>query len=202
MPVLKSFHIEGSVEAGCDEAGRGCLAGPVFAAAVILPTGFSNPVLNDSKKLSPGKRDELRKIIERGALYWGVAMADEKEIDRINILNASFLAMHRALKKLGSVPDHLLIDGNRFKPYGEIPFSCIVKGDGIYASIAAASILAKTHRDEYMESLHQQYPQYGWKKNRGYPTRAHRLAIYKHGPTPYHRRSFRLLDEQMQLDFS
>lgn len=202
MPVLKSFHIEGSVEAGCDEAGRGCLAGPVFAAAVILPAGFSNPVLDDSKKLSPGKRDELRKIIERGALCWGVAMADEKEIDRINILNASFLAMHRALNKLGSVPEHLLIDGNRFKPYGEIPFSCIVKGDGIYASIAAASILAKTHRDEYMESLHQQYPQYGWNKNRGYPTRAHRLAIYKHGPAPYHRRSFRLLDEQMQLDFS
>lgn len=202
MPVLKSFHIEGSVEAGCDEAGRGCLAGPVFAAAVILPAGFSNPVLDDSKKLSPGKRDELRKIIERGALYWGVAMADEKEIDQINILNASFLAMHRALEKLGSVPDHLLIDGNRFKSYREIPFSCIVKGDGIYASIAAASILAKTHRDEYMESLHEQYPQYGWKKNRGYPTRAHRLAIYKHGPTPYHRRSFRLLDEQMQLDFS
>lgn len=202
MPVLKSFHIEGSVEAGCDEAGRGCLAGPVFAAAVILPAGFSNPVLDDSKKLSPGKRDELRKIIEQGALYWGVAMADEKEIDQINILNASFLAMHRALEKLGSVPDHLLIDGNRFKSYREIPFSCIVKGDGIYASIAAASILAKTHRDEYMESLHEQYPQYGWKKNRGYPTRAHRLAIYKHGPTPYHRRSFRLLDEQMQLDFS
>ena len=200
--MLKSFHIEGSVEAGCDEAGRGCIAGPVFAAAVILSPDFSNPVLDDSKKLSAKKRDELRKLIEQEALDWGVAMVDEKEIDQINILNASFLAMHRALEKLQPVPGYLLIDGNRFKPYRNIPYSCIVKGDGFYASIAAASILAKTHRDEYMESLHQEYPQYGWAKNRGYPTRTHRKAIYKHGTTPYHRRSFRLLDEQMQLDFS
>ena len=202
MPMLKSFHIKGRVEAGCDEAGRGCIAGPVFAAAVILSPDFSNPVLDDSKKLSAKKRDELRKLIEQEALDWGVAMVDEKEIDQINILNASFLAMHRALEKLQPVPGYLLIDGNRFKPYRNIPYSCIVKGDGIYASIAAASILAKTHRDEYMESLHQEYPQYGWAKNRGYPTRTHRKAIYKHGTTPYHRRSFRLLDEQMQLDFS
>lgn len=194
--------MEGRVEAGCDEAGRGCIAGPVFAAAVILSPDFSNPVLDDSKKLSAKKRDELRKLIEQEALDWGVAMVNEKEIDQINILNASFLAMHRALEKLQPVPEQLLIDGNRFKPYGEIPYSCIVKGDGIYASIAAASILAKTHRDEYMESLHQQYPEYGWDKNRGYPTRAHRKAIYRHGPTPCHRRSFRLLDEQMELDFS
>jgi ribonuclease HII len=200
--MLKSFHIEGSLEAGCDEAGRGCIAGPVFAAAVILSPDFSNPVLNDSKKLSAKKRDELRRLIEQEALDWGVAMVDEKEIDQINILNASFLAMHRALEKLQPVPEYLLIDGNRFKPYRNISYSCIVKGDGIYASIAAASILAKTHRDEYMESLHLEYPQYGWAKNRGYPTRTHRKAIYKHGTTPYHRHSFRLLDEQMQLDFS
>lgn len=194
--------MEGSVEAGCDEAGRGCIAGPVFAAAVILSPDFSNPVLDDSKKLSAKKRDELRILIEQEALDWGVALVDEKEIDQINILNASFLAMHRALEKLQPVPEYLLIDGNRFKPYGDIPYSCIVKGDGMYASIAAASILAKTHRDEYMESLHQEYPQYGWAKNRGYPTRTHRKAICKHGLTPYHRRSFRLLDEQMQLGFS
>jgi len=200
--MLKSFYIEGRVEAGCDEAGRGCIAGPVFAAAVILPPDFSNPVLDDSKKLSAKKREELRPLIEQEALDWGVGMVDEKEIDQINILNASFLAMHRALEKMKLVPTYLLIDGNRFTPYSEIPYSCIVKGDGIYASIAAASILAKTHRDEYMETLHQEYPQYGWNLNKGYPTRAHRKAIYKFGPTPYHRRSFKLLDDQMQLDFS
>lgn len=200
--MLKSFYIEGRVEAGCDEAGRGCIAGPVFAAAVILPSDFSNPVLDDSKKLSAKKREELRPLIEQEALDWGVGIVDEKEIDQINILNASFLAMHRALEKLKLFPAYLLIDGNRFTPYGKIPYSCIVKGDGIYASIAAASILAKTHRDEYMETLHQEYSQYGWNLNKGYPTRAHRKAIYEYGPTPYHRRSFKLLDDQMQLDFS
>ncbi len=200
--MLKSFHIQGVVEAGCDEAGRGCIAGPVFAAAVILPQQFSNPVLDDSKKLSAKKRCTLRTLIEQEALAWGVGVVSEKEIDQINILNASFLAMHRALDSLQLVPTHLLIDGNRFKPYGHISHSCIVKGDGIYASIAAASILAKTHRDEYMESLHQEYPLYAWNKNKGYPTREHRKAVLKHGPTPYHRRSFRLLDDQTRLDFS
>jgi len=200
--MLKSFHIKGVFEAGCDEAGRGCIAGPVFAAAVILPQQFSNPMLDDSKKLSSKKRELLRTLIEQEALAWGVGVVSEKEIDQINILNASFLAMHRALDSLQLVPAHLLIDGNRFKPYGHISHSCIIKGDGIYASIAAASILAKTHRDEYMESLHQEYPLYAWSKNMGYPTREHRKAVLRHGPTPYHRRSFRLLDDQTRLDFS
>ena len=200
--MLKPFYIEGAVEAGCDEAGRGCIAGPVFAAAVILPHHFSNPVLDDSKKLSAKKRQLLRPLIEEKALAWGVGVVSEKEIDQINILNASFLAMHRALDKLQMIPSHLLIDGNRFKPYGDISHACIIKGDGIYASIAAASILAKTHRDEYMLTLHQEFPPYGWNKNMGYPTREHRKAVFKHGPTPYHRRSFRLLDDQTRLDFS
>ena len=200
--MLKSFHIEGAVEAGCDEAGRGCIAGPVFAAAVILSPQFSNPLLDDSKKLSAKKRQHLRTLIEQEALAWAVGVVHEKEIDLINILNASFLAMHRALDGLSLVPSHLLIDGNRFNPYGLISHSCIVKGDGIYASIAAASILAKTHRDEYMESLHMEHPLYGWNKNKGYPTREHRKAVLKLGPTPYHRRSFRLLDDQTRLNFS
>jgi ribonuclease HII len=200
--MLKPFYIEGAVEAGCDEAGRGCIAGPVFAAAVILPHHFSNPVLDDSKKLSAKKRQLLRTLIEQKALAWGVGVVSEKEIDQINILNASFLAMHRALDRLQMIPSHLLIDGNRFKPYGDISHACIIKGDGIYASIAAASILAKTHRDEYMLTLHQEFPPYGWNKNMGYPTREHRKAVFKHGPTPYHRRSFRLLDDQTRLDFS
>ncbi len=200
--MLKPFHTEGLLEAGCDEAGRGCLAGPVFAAAVILPSSFANPVLDDSKKLSAKKRQLLRPVIEREALAWGVGLVDEKEIDQINILNASFLAMHRALDKLQRMPAHLLIDGNRFIPYGDIFHSCIVKGDGIYASIAAASILAKTHRDEYMEMLHREYPEYAWNRNMGYPTRAHRKAVLEHGPTIYHRRSFRLLDDQTRIDFS
>ncbi|MBE9517465.1 MAG: ribonuclease HII [Bacteroidetes bacterium] len=200
--MLKSFHIEGAVEAGCDEAGRGCIAGPVFAAAVILSPQFSNPVLDDSKKLSAKKRQHLRTLIEQEALAWAVGVVHEKEIDQINILNASFLAMHRALDGLSLVPSHLLIDGNRFNPYGLISHSCIVKGDGIYASIAAASILAKTHRDKYMESLHMEHPLYGWNKNKGYPTREHRKAVLKLGPTPYHRRSFRLLDDQTRLNFS
>jgi len=200
--MLKSFHIQEVGEAGCDEAGRGCIAGPVFAAAVILPQQFSNPVLDDSKKLSAKKRQHLRTLIEWEAVAWGVGVVSEKEIDEINILNASFLAMHRAMDNFGEPPSHLLIDGNRFKPYGLISHSCIVKGDGIYASIAAASVLAKTHRDEYMESLHLEYPLYAWDRNMGYPTREHRKAILKHGPTPYHRRSFRLLDDQTRLDFS
>ncbi|MEA3463365.1 MAG: ribonuclease HII [Bacteroidota bacterium] len=200
--MLKSFHIEGAVEAGCDEAGRGCIAGPVFAAAVILPPDFSDPVLDDSKKLSAKKRQQLRVLIEKEALTWGVGVVHEKEIDQMNILNASFISMHRALEKLSLVPTYLLIDGNRFKPFHEIPHSCIVKGDGIFASIAAASILAKTHRDEYMEKLHREHPQYGWNLNKGYPTREHRKAVYEHGPAPYHRRSFRLLDDQMRMDFS
>ena len=199
--MLKSFHIEGAVEAGCDEAGRGCIAGPVFAAAVILPLHFSNPVLDDSKKLSAKKRLLLRPLVEQEALAWGVGVVHEKEIDQINILNASFLAMHRALDKLQVHPSHLLIDGNRFRPYGGIAHSCIVKGDGIFASIAAASILAKTHRDEYMLSLHPEYPHYGWDRNMGYPTREHRKGVLKHGPTPYHRRSFKLLDDQTRLEF-
>ena len=200
--MLKPYHNKGILEAGCDEAGRGCLAGPVYAAAVILPPDFHDPNLDDSKKLNIKTRDHLRGIIEREAIAFGVGLAGEQEIDRINILNASFLAMHRAVEKLDPGPEFLLVDGNRFKPYEKLPHLCIIKGDGIYASIAAASILAKTHRDEHMESLHQEYPQYGWFRNRGYPTREHRKAIMKFGPSDYHRRSFRLLDEQMQMDFS
>jgi len=200
--MLKPFHTEGTVEAGVDEAGRGCIAGPVFAAAVILPPHFKNKELDDSKKLSAKKRQILRILVEKEATAWAVGVAHEKEIDQINILNASFLAMHRALERLQVLPSHLLIDGNRFNPFGLISHSCIIKGDGIYASIAAASILAKTHRDEYMDSLHREYPLYDWNKNMGYPTRAHRKAIHKFGPTPYHRRSFRLLDAQTRFDFS
>jgi ribonuclease HII len=200
--MLKSFHTEGVTEAGCDEAGRGCIAGPVFAAAVILPSYFQNPDLDDSKKLSAKKRGELRPVIEQEALAWGVGVVDAQEIDRINILNASFLAMHRALDKLQFQPEYLLIDGNRFTPYSDIRHACIIKGDGIYSSIAAASILAKTHRDAYMETLHQEYPVYGWNRNMGYPTLAHRKAVAEFGPAPYHRRSFRLLGDQKRFDFS
>jgi ribonuclease HII len=199
--MLKPFHKKNVVEAGCDEAGRGCIAGPVFAAAVILPPHFRNSVLDDSKKLSSKTRRQLREVIEQEALAWGVGVVQEKEIDQINILNASILAMHHALDRLEMQPAHLLIDGNRFKSYHQITHSCIVKGDGIYASIAAASVLAKTHRDEYMESLHLEYPGYGWNRNMGYPTREHRRALLEHGPTPYHRRSFKLLDDQMRLEF-
>jgi len=200
--MLKPFHSRAILEAGCDEAGRGCIAGPVFAAAVILPSDFREPLLDDSKKLNVKTRDLLRGIIEREAIAFGVGRVYEQEIDRINILNASFLAMHRAVDMLHPVPGHLLVDGNRFRPYKKLPYTCIVKGDGIYAPIAAASVLAKTHRDEYMDTLHREYPQYGWISNRGYPTKEHRKAIMKFGPTDYHRRSFRLLDEQMSLDFS
>jgi ribonuclease HII len=200
--MLKSFHTAGVTEAGCDEAGRGCIAGPVFAAAVILPSGFQEISLNDSKLLSARRREQLREVVEREALDYGIGKVSEREIDDINILNASFLAMHRALAQLKIQPGHLIIDGNRFKPFGSIAHTCIVKGDGQYASIAAASILAKTHRDEFMTGLHREYPAYGWDRNRGYPTRTHRQAILEHGPSPYHRRSFRLLGDQLELDFS
>jgi len=200
--MLKSFHTAGVTEAGCDEAGRGCIAGPVFAAAVILPSGFQEPRLNDSKLLSTSQREQLRKMVEQEALSFALGMADEHEIDEINILNASFLAMHRALSLLKIPPGHLIIDGNRFKPYGTVAHTCIVKGDGKYASIAAASILAKTHRDEFMIGLHHDYPVYGWDRNRGYPTQAHRKALLEHGLSPHHRRSFRLLNDQLEMDFS
>nr|MBD3623555.1 ribonuclease HII [Sunxiuqinia sp.] len=192
--------MEGRTEAGCDEAGRGCLAGPVFAAAVILPAGFENELLNDSKKLSEKQRDQLRPLIEEQALAFGVGVVSNQEVDQINVLNASFLAMHRAVEQLSLKPEHLLIDGNRFRPYPEIAHDCIIKGDGKFLSIAAASVLAKTYRDDYMNRLHQEFPEYQWLKNKGYPTKAHREAIRKLGPTPYHRLSFRLLEEQLKLD--
>jgi len=189
--VLESYFINGGIEVGCDEAGRGCLAGPVFAAAVVLPKHFYHPDLNDSKKITSVKRDQLRLIIESQALHWAVGICSPKEIDRINILNASFKAMHKAIAKLDVTPDRLLIDGNRFKPYKSVEHHCIIKGDGKYASIAAASILAKTHRDEYMLKQAKKYPQYGWETNKGYPTIQHRKAIGENGPTNIHRRSFR-----------
>lgn len=195
MPFLES----GRIEAGCDEAGRGCLAGPVYAAAVILPEGYSNPLLNDSKQLSERKRDALRPVIEKDALAWAVGVVSWEEIDKINILKASFLAMHRAIGALGIRPGHLLIDGNRFIPYASIPHTCIVKGDGKMMSIAAASILAKTHRDEFMRKIHQEFPQYKWDINKGYPTKAHREAIAAYGTSPYHRHTFRLLNNEPSL---
>ena len=182
-------------EAGCDEAGRGCLAGSVYAAAVILPPGYNNPRLNDSKQLSARQRESLRREVERDALAWAVGIVTAEEIDQLNILRASILAMHRAVDQLTLRPEALLIDGNRFSPYPGIPHTCIVHGDATYLSIAAASILAKTHRDEYMRQLHEQYPQYGWNRNFGYPTADHRRAIAQYGPTPFHRRSFRLLPD-------
>lgn len=197
--MLLPYLEQGRIEAGCDEAGRGCLAGPVFAVAVILPEGYCNELLNDSKKLTEHRRDQLRTIIERDALAWAVGVVTAEEIDHINILNASFLAMHRAVDALTVRPEHLLIDGNRFKPYHDTPHTCIVKGDGKMMSIAAASILAKTHRDEFMARIHEEFPQYAWNINKGYPTKAHRAAISQYGPSPYHRKSFRLLDTQLSL---
>lgn len=197
-PMLSPFLDETAIEAGCDEAGRGCLAGPVFAAAVILPPGFNHALLRDSKQLGESQREAARLIIEAEALAWAVARVDPAEIDRINILQASFAAMHRALDQLQLRPTALLIDGNRFVAYQDIPHSCIIKGDGRYTAIAAASILAKTHRDAYMMDLHQQYPHYSWQENKGYPTAAHRAAIAQFGATPHHRRSFRLLPEVVQ----
>ena len=182
------------LECGCDEAGRGCLAGPVVAAAVILPLDFSCPGLNDSKQLTELQRDELRIIIEQEAIAWAVALVDEKEIDEINILNASILAMHRAVDKLTVTPEFIIVDGNKFKKYGNIPHQTIVKGDSKYLSIAAASVLAKTHRDELMMKLHGEFPQYGWNKNKAYPTIKHRQTIKQYGVSPYHRLSYKLLN--------
>ena len=200
--MLLSHYYEGLVEAGCDEAGRGCLAGSVYAAAVILPPDYENELLNDSKKLSAKKRYTLRTEIERDAVAWAVGVVTPEEIDKINILNASFLAMHRALDQLKVRPEAVIVDVNRFKPYLELPFTTIVKGDGKYLSIAAASILAKTYRDDYMQALAKEYPQYDWQSNMGYPTKKHRQAISEHGVTPYHRKSFNLLgDGQLTLDF-
>jgi len=188
------------IEAGCDEAGRGCLAGAIFAASVILPPDFVCETLNDSKQLFEKQRYELREIIEKEALAYAVGIVSQTEIDEINILNASFLAMHRAIEQLSITPEHLLIDGNRFKKYKNIPHTCVIKGDGKYLSIAAASILAKTYRDDYMQTLHLEYDMYDWNNNKGYPTQKHREGIKKYGSTPYHRKSFTLLPEDRQLN--
>ena len=200
--MLKSHYYESLIEAGCDEAGRGCLAGSVYAAAVILPPDYQNELLNDSKKLTAKKRYALREEIERDAIAWAVGIVTPEEIDKINILNASFLAMHRALDQLKVRPGAVIVDGNRFKPYQDLPSTTIVKGDGKYLSIAAASILAKTYRDDYMLSLAEEYPQYDWQSNMGYPTKKHRQSIREHGITPYHRKSYNLLgDGQLSFDF-
>lgn len=200
--MLKPHLYEGLVEAGCDEAGRGCLAGSVFAAAVILPAGYDNAALNDSKKLTERRRYELREQIMADAEAWAVGEVTPEEIDRINILKASFLAMHRALDLLKVRPEAVIVDGNRFVPYRDLPYTTVVKGDGKYQAIAAASILAKTFRDDYMKSLHREYPCYGWAANKGYPTAEHRRAIREHGVSPYHRMSYNLLgDGELPLDF-
>lgn len=198
---LLPFHKENTIEAGCDEAGRGCLAGPVFAAVVILPSDFKDELLNDSKKLTKKQRYKLRPFIEKEAIDWAVEAVSNTEIDEVNILNASFLAMNRAVQKLKVQPEHLLIDGNRFRPQTDIPFTCMIKGDGRFYSIAAASILAKTYRDDYMEKIHIEFPGYDWNKNKGYPTKKHREAIKLLGVTKYHRMSFRLLNTQLELNF-
>lgn len=209
--MLATHYYEGKIEAGCDEAGRGCLAGSVYAAAVILPDGYENPLLNDSKQLTEKRRYELREQIERDAVAWAVGIVTPEEIDKINILNASILAMHRALDQLKVRPEAIIVDGNRFKPYRSvvdgssvnIPHTTIVKGDGKYMAIAAASILAKTYRDDYMNQLAEEYPQYDWQKNKGYPTKKHREAIRQYGTTPYHRMSYNLLgDGQLSLEFA
>lgn len=198
--MLKSFFDKNLIEAGCDEAGRGCLAGPVYAASVILTKKYKNKWLDDSKKLSDKDRYELRPEIEENALSWAIGKVDHAEIDEINILNASFLAMHRAIERLKQKPELLLIDGNRFKAYKNIPHNCIIKGDGKYLSIAAASILAKTYRDDYMKEMADLYPGYGWESNMGYPTKKHREGIIKHGLTPIHRLTFQLLPSQLELE--
>lgn len=198
--MLKNKYYEGMIEAGCDEAGRGCLAGSVFAAAVILPEGYENEMLNDSKQLTEKKRYALREQIERDAVAWAVGIVTAEEIDKINILNASILAMHRAIDQLKTRPEALIIDGNRFKTYADLPYTTIVKGDGKYLAIAAASILAKTYRDDYMKDIDKEYPQYQWKKNKGYPTKAHYAAIREYGPTPYHRLTFAgVVERQLEL---
>lgn len=200
--MLEGHYFDGLVEAGCDEAGRGCLAGSVYAAAVILPPGYDNPNLNDSKKLTAARRNALRRQIERDALAWAVGIVTPEEIDSINILRASFLAMHRALDQLAVRPQAVIVDGNRFVPYQNLPYATIVKGDGKYQAIAAASILAKTYRDDYMDALAEEYPFYDWKSNKGYPTKAHREGIRQHGISPYHRKSYNLLgDGQLFFDF-
>lgn len=199
--MLKSFYQKNTIEAGCDEAGRGCLAGPVVASAVILPSTFKHGLLDDSKKLTDKQRYQLRPIIEHEAISWAVGIVEPEEIDKINILNASFLAMHKAVEQLNQQPELLLIDGNRFNPYKGIKHVCVIKGDGKYLSIAAASVLAKTYRDDIMKKYHEEYPQYDWHKNMGYPTKKHREAIEKTGTTIYHRKSFQLLPKQMKLDF-
>lgn len=201
--MLKPYMNIGVVEAGCDEAGRGCLAGDVYAAAVILPEGFNNAMLNDSKQLTESRRYALREVIEREAIAWAVGVVTAKEIDRINILRASILAMHRAVEKLSIRPQHLLIDGNKFNPYPGIPHTTVVKGDATYMSIAAASVLAKTYRDDYMLALAKEYPMYDWQSNKGYPTAKHRAAIREYGTTPHHRLSYNLLGEEpRQLEFN
>ncbi len=197
--MLSPFYQKELVEAGCDEAGRGCYAGPVFAAAVILPKKFRHPELNDSKQVTAAQRDKLRSYIEKKAICYAVAMVDNDEIDTINILKASFKAMHLALDQLMVIPEMLVIDGNRFTPYKTIPHQCIIKGDGLYANIAAASILAKTYRDEYMQKLHDEFPHYGWKNNKGYGTKEHRDAIDAHGLCKYHRKSFNILSTALEL---
>lgn len=200
--MLANHFYDNVIEAGCDEAGRGCLAGSVYAAAVIFPKDYENALLNDSKQLSAKKRYMLREIVERDALAWAVGIVTSEEIDKMNILNASILAMHRALDLLSVRPEAVIVDGNRFKPYQNLPYSTIVKGDGKYLSIAAASILAKTYRDDYMDGLAEKYPQYDWKSNKGYPTKKHRKAIKSFGITPFHRKSFTLLPpEELTLDF-
>lgn len=199
--MLASHYYEGKVEAGCDEAGRGCLAGSVYAAAVIFPENYQNEELNDSKKLTDKRRKQLREIIQRDAVAWAVGIVTPEEIDKINILNASILAMHRALDQLKVRPGHIIVDGNRFKPYGKVPYHTVVKGDATYMSIAAASVLAKTYRDDYMDEQDAAFPAYQWKKNKGYPTKAHRAAIEQVGPSPIHRMSFNLVDRQLKLEF-
>ena len=200
--MLQSHYYDGKTEAGCDEAGRGCLAGSVYAAAVIFPPNYQNDALNDSKQLTDKRRKQLREIIERDAVAWAVGIVTPEEIDKLNILNASILAMHRALDQLAVRPEAIIVDGNRFKPYHHLPHTTIVKGDGKYLSIAAASILAKTYRDDYMDRLAEEYPQYDWLSNKGYPTKKHREAIRQYGITPYHRRTFNMLgDGQLSFDF-
>ena len=199
--MLLPHYFEGKIEAGCDEAGRGCLAGSVYAAAVILPKGYDNPLLNDSKQLTEKRRYALRDTIVHDAVAWAIGIVTPEEIDKINILNASFLAMHRALDQLTVRPEAIIVDGNRFTPYHDVPYATIVKGDGKYQAIAAASILAKTFRDDYMDRLAIEYPYYDWQKNKGYPTRAHREGIRLHGITPYHRKSYNLLGSEPVLPF-
>ena len=199
---LEKFMLANTIEAGTDEAGRGCLAGPVVAAAVILPRDFEHALLNDSKKLTKKQRDLLRPLIEKEAVAYGVAFIAEEKIDEINILKASILGMHESIKKLSVQPEHILVDGNKFYQFGKIPHTTVVKGDGKYLSIAAASVLAKTYRDDFMEKIHKEFPQYQWVKNMGYPTKTHRDAIREFGPTKYHRKSFKLLpDEQLKISF-